>query len=70
MSYYAAKGYIKKVETENNELKKALNVIAKNILDLERYLLSNKFQGQENNFVNPTDVLTRLSESLDLVRGN
>ena len=57
--------YIKRLETENEILKKELDALTTGISDLASYLRSEKFQGIDNNWVNPQDVLLRLRETLN-----
>lgn len=46
---------IKKLQKENK-------ILTEGIEEIQRYLRSSKFQGAENNFVNPQDILLRLQE--------
>lgn len=54
--------YIKKLELENEELKKNLVATDTEIQNFLIYLTSDKFSGFENNFVNATEVRARLLE--------
>ena len=54
--------YIHQLQNENEALKNENEALREMIHDLKVYLHSPKFQGFENNYVNPNDVLLRLTE--------
>ena len=55
--------YIKKLEKELETKKAQLKAYREGLLSLYGYLNSPKFQGIENNFVNPADIFLRLRET-------
>lgn len=54
--------YIKKLQKQNNKYKAMLNSYAESLQDLEKHLSSSKFTADwpNNNFVNPSDVISRI----------
>ena len=54
--------YIHQLQNENEALKNENEALREMIHDLKVYLHSPKFQGFENSYVNPNDVLLRLNE--------
>ena len=55
--------YIKKLERELETKKAQLKAFEDGLQSLYGYLNSPKFQGIENNFVNPADIFLRLRET-------
>jgi len=56
--------YIKQLELDKKELHETLNKINENIVELHRYLNSEKFYNDP--YVNKSDVIYRLADALSL----
>ena len=54
--------YINILQIQNEVQKKQLEEYEKGLMDIMRYLNSDKFHGIENNFVNPNDIILRINE--------
>lgn len=54
--------YIKRLATENTELKENIEAVIDTLNDKLRYLSSSKFQGYENNFVNAEEAYKMIAE--------
>jgi hypothetical protein len=53
--------YIKRLETDNADLRYQLAEAQKAVIELQNYLLSSKFQGVDNDYVHVrTDMLPKL----------
>lgn len=57
--------YIKSLQKNLEEAKKEIEVLRSGISDLKAYMNHPKFQGFENHFVNPDDVISRLNETIN-----
>ena len=55
--------YIKKLEAENAALRQAIKATDAELLEILVYLAGQKFVGVENNFVNPSDIRSRIQEA-------
>jgi len=60
--------YIKKLQAENDSLNSSLTDLKNLENDLRKYLISDKFAGFENKFVNPDDILRRLDEFRQVIQ--
>ena len=56
--------YIKRLQAENKELKEKNEALLEIFQEIRVYLNSPKFQGIENHYVNPDDILKRISDGL------
>ncbi len=60
--------YIKRLETENEELKATLAMANNEITNLMAYLASSKFHGAENDYAHvSTDIFPKLRELREIV---
>ena len=62
MNYHQLHNENEALKQENEALKQENEALREMIYALKVYLHSPKFQGFENNYVNPNDVLLRLTE--------
>jgi hypothetical protein len=54
--------HIKKLQTENKELKNTIDLAIDLIIDMQKYYSSDKFQGTENDYAHiKTDVYPKIS---------
>lgn len=54
--------YIKKLQSENEQLKKNMEYAIELLIDMQRYYNSEKFHGVENNYAHvTTDVYPKIS---------
>ena len=54
--------FINRLQNENEKLKKQIQAYEDGLTAIMAYLNSEKFQGIENNFVNPSDIFLRINE--------
>lgn len=53
--------YIHRLETENRDLRQQLKDVQRQLLDIEVYLTTPKFQGPDNDYVHVrTDILPKI----------